>query len=643
MPELFMCNYYPSLFGGRIGKIILLSTLVLISSFLYNISFAQQVTEQSADEQLAAQLLAEGDYERAAAIYEDLFEDENASPVIYNNYLRSLLEMEEYRKAQRTVNEQISRNPGKVRFEVDLGYVYTLAEDNRKAKRYLEAMIKDVPVNPRAIVDLANALLFRNFVDYAIQTYLKGRNQLGSEYPFNIQLAEIYQKKGDYELMMQEYVELVVLDESYMEMVQGILQDALNEDTEFVYSDALRKVLLIGSQKNPSQPLYAEMLLWLSLQLDDFEMALRQAKVLDRRFGQDGKLVMDVAQLSLSNKKLQVARESFEYILNLGELNPYYLDALVGNLDVKYLQATTGYEINYELLKDVELQYELTIDQLGIAPQTVILIRNLAGLKAFYLDKTEEASSLLIKIIEMPNISNRIKAQCRIELGDILVLRGELWDAHLLFAQVDKMFRDDPIAHEARYKNARLSFYMGEFQWAKAQLDVLKSATSRLIANDAMALSMLIQDNLDEDGTSVPLNMFARAQMHVFMNHFNRALSVIDSIEAAFGRHQIIDNVLMAKADIFKRTGEYEMADKVFADVTQLYPTGLHASDALFERALLHERVFLDKEKAMELYQQLMTDFPGSLNTVTARNRFRLLRGDTSVEEQFFYQQTFRP
>jgi tetratricopeptide (TPR) repeat protein len=616
---------------------------VLVSFCLPNTLLAQQGNESSSDEQLAAQFLAEGDYERAAAIYEELFEDNDVSPVIYNNYLRSLLELNDFRKAQRVVNTQIDRNPGKTRFEVDLGYVFTLAEDNRKARRHLEGLIKDVPVNPRAINDLANAFLFRDFVEYALQTYQKGRNLIGAEFPFNRQLAEIYERMGDYDKMMEEYIELVVMDESYMETIQGILQDALNNDPEFVYSDALRRVLLVGSQRNPAQPLYAEMLLWLSLQQNDFEMALRQAKVLDRRFGQEGKLVMEVAQLSLSNKKLEIARQGYEYILQMGDLNPFYLDALVGNLDVKYLQATTGYEINYDLLRDVELEYESTIDQLGITTQTVSLIRNLAGLKAFYLDKTDEAVALLSQVIEMPNVTSRLKAQCRIELGDILLLRGELWDAHLLYAQVDKVFRDDPIAHEARYKNARLSFYMGEFQWAKAQLDVLKAATSRLIANDAMALSMLIQDNLEEDGTSIPLSMYARAQMHVFMNHFDKAVAVLDSVEAEFGSHEIMDDLLMAKADIFKRTGEFEKADTLFAEVTQLYPDGLHAVNALFERALLQERVFQNKDKAMELYQQLMTDFPGSLHTVTARNRFRLLRGDTSVEEQFFYQQTFRP
>jgi len=50
-----------------------------------------------------------------------------------------------------------------------------------------------------------------------------------------------------------------------------------------------------------------------------------------------------------------------------------------------------------------------------------------------------------------------------------------VWEATLLYSQVDKDFKNDPIGHQASLKNAQLSFYIGEFDWAKAQLDVLKS------------------------------------------------------------------------------------------------------------------------------------------------------------------------
>jgi hypothetical protein len=42
----------------------------------------------------------------------------------------------------------------------------------------------------------------------------------------------------------------------------------------------------------------------------------------------------------------------------------------------------------------------------------------------------------------------------------------------------------------------------------------------------------------------------------------------------------------------------------------------------------LYENKLKDPAKAMELYQDLLTKYPGSLFVVEARKRFRALRGD---------------
>jgi tetratricopeptide (TPR) repeat protein len=590
-------------------------------------AIAQRNEDSSSDERLANQYMREGEFEKAVLLYEELFE-KDPSPVIYNNYLQCLIELDEFRSAERIVEQQIRDNPGRWRFQVDLGYVYDKANDNRKLRRHFDGLISSLTSHPQAINDLANAFIFRDYYDRALETYQQGRSMLGNSYPFNIQIAAIYSRWAEHDKMMKEYIDLISLDDSYLENVQGLLQDELNNDPDFLKSDALRRVLLERSQRDASRIIYPEMLLWLSLQQKDFRMALRQARVLDRRMGQEGQLVIEVAKLSAVNNEFDISREGFQYIINLGDLNPFYLEARVGLLNAKYRQATTGYGIDYDLLKEVESEYHHAIDEMGLQVRTVTLIRNLANLKAFYLNDTKEAADLLRNVIDIPNVSNRIKAECRIELADILLLQGDLWDAHLLYAQVDKTFRDDPLAHEARFKNARLSFYMGEFNWAKAQLDVIKVATSRLIANDAMALSLLIQDNLENDGSSAPLEMFARAEMHIFMNNFDQALDVLDSLQQKFPSHQIIDNVLMSKADIKIRTGSYQDADDILSGITELYSEGLLASQALFMRAQLYEDVFNKKDEAMRLYQQLIVDYPGSIYTISARNRFRYLRGD---------------
>ncbi len=604
----------------KFKAVLVLLSLIFAIPLLY-------ADEDTSDERLAAQYFHNGQYERAVVLYEELFE-EQPTEVIYNNYLTCLLELEEYRQAERVVRSQIDNNPGQIRYEVDLGYVMQRSGSTRRANRHFNGLIDELPTSPRGVISLAEAFLNRDMTDLALQTYKKGRDKFGRRHPFNIEIARIYEEKGDYENMMSEYVDLVATDPGEMEKVRGFLQDAISDDPEYKKNDALRGVLLRRSQRSPANTLFSEMLLWLSIQQKDFEMAFRQARALDRRLQKDGEIVYDIAALSMANNNFDIAEEAFSHIVNMGSAGPYYMAARVGLLDVKFKRLLASYDYDEKRLKRVEKAYESALEEFGIHRNTVSLIRNLANIKAFYLDKPDEAVELLESIISMVRISDRIKAECRIEMADILVLNDDVWDAKLLYARVEKSYRNDPVGHEAKYKNARLSFYMCEFDWAKAQLDILKAATSKLISNDAMALSLKIQDNIGYDGDTKPLEMYAKAERMAFMNRFDEAFSILDSIAYKFPEHQINDDVLFAKARLNLKTGSYHVADSLLAIIAEKYPQGILADEALFKRAEINENILKRPDKAREIYRKIMVEYPASIYSHTARNRFRTLRDD---------------
>ena len=600
-------------------NIVFFLTVLLVAPLLF--------AEDTTDERLANQYFRDGQYEQAVALYEELFA-ENPTPVIYNNYLESLFALEEFRTARQVVEAQIDANPDDIRYQVDLGWAYDRADQSRRARRQLDGLIDDLEADPDAVTGLAAAFETRGYLDRAMDTFREGRRLLGDSHPLHLRIAELHEKKGDYPAMMREYLDYMNEYPDDMERVRGRLQDAIAHDPGFERNDALRAELLARTQREPDNIHYSEMLLWLSIQQQDFRLAFRQARALDRRLQQEGKPVLEVAELSKNNAHYEVAAEAYQYLLDQGEEASHYLEALVGYLNVRFLSVTDDYVYDPDDLLEIEREYKEAIEELGINARTVSLVRNLANLQAFYLDNTAEAIGLLEATLDLPRISNRVKGECRIELADILLLTGQVWDATLLYSQVDRMFRDDPLAHEAKYKNARLTYFIGEFDWAKAQLDILKAGTSRLIANDAMKLSLRIQDNLGVNGDPEPLLMFARAEQHIFMNHYDRALETLDSIKEAFPDHQIQDDVLYARADIMRERGDYEAADSLLALITEQFPMGLLADEALFQRAELQQYLFERDDKAMSLYQQIMIDYPGSLHTITARNRFRQLRGD---------------
>lgn len=583
--------------------------------------------EDATDERLANQYFRDGQYEQALTLYEELFE-ENPTPVIYNNYLESLFALDEFRTARRVVEAQIEAHPDDIRYQVDLGWAYDRADQSRRARRQLDGLIDDLKADPDAVILLAMAFEARGYLGRAMDTFQEGRRILGDSHPLHLRIAELHERKGDYRAMMQEYLDYMTARPDDMDRVRGRIQDAIAHDPGFERNDALRAELLTRTQRDPEHAYYSEMLLWLSIQQQDFRLAFRQARALDRRLQQQGGPVLEVAELSKNNAHFEVAAEAYQYLLDQGEEAPLYLEALVGYLNVRFLAVTDDYTYDPDDLLEIEQEYKEAIDVLGINSRTVSLVRNLANLQAFYLENTAEAIELLEATLDLPRISNRVKAECRIELADILLHTGQVWDATLLYSQVDRMFRDDPLAHEAKYKNARLTYFIGEFDWAKAQLDILKAGTSRLIANDAMKLSLRIQDNLGVNGDPQPLLMYARAEQHIFMNHYDRALHTLDSIQEAFPNHQIQDDVLFARADIMLERGDYEAADSLLTLIAERFPKGLLADEALFQRAELQQYLFERDDKAMALYQQIMIDYPGSLHTITARNRFRKLRGD---------------
>jgi tetratricopeptide (TPR) repeat protein len=171
-------------------------------------------------------------------------------------------------------------------------------------------------------------------------------------------------------------------------------------------------------------------------------------------------------------------------------------------------------------------------------------------------------------------------------------------------------------------------FYQGDFDYAKSQADVLKASTSQLIANDALNLSLLISDNLQSKNDSLALLMYAKAEMIQFKNRPELALSKLDSIGVLYPRNSLVDDILMAKANIFIKINDPTKAAEALNELINSHNESIWIDDALFTLADLYEKKLDDITQAKVLYQKLMSDYPGSIFNAEARKRFRNLRGD---------------
>ena len=603
----------------RFFKILFL----LLSVFAFHPVSAQIET----DEQLAVQYFQNKEYEKAEVLFDQLFE-KNPSIFIYDYYYNCLLAQNNYKKAEKIVRKQIKRNPSILKYQVDLGMIFMRTGDEKKAEKQYESCIDAMQPDEKQILNLASAFLEKKLNEYAIKTYKKGNQILKNPFAFSLQLAEVYSNLGDYQQMIAVYLDLLdagpaMVTEMQLRLQQLIVGESEKNQTGKLLKDGLLKRI----QQKPGKTIYSEMLLWLYVQQKDFESAFLQAKSLDLRFKETGNRLFDLANICISNKNYDVAVKAYEYLISKGKDNFYYLNSRIGLLNVRFYKITNSFDYKKEELLELEKEYLSLLNDYGKNVETIFLIKDLAHLKAFYLNKSDEAINLLNECLQRPANATNL-AECKIELADINLMSGDVWEASLLYSQVEKDFKDDPIGHLAKFKNAKLSYYIGEFKWAKAQLDVLKAATSKLIANDAMELSLIIGDVFNKDSIADDLKIFARADLLIFQNHLDDAMKTLDSILKLFPDHALVDRVLFNQAEISIDQGKFFHADSLFQRIADNYPQSILADKALFRLAELNEQQFKNTEKAMKLFEKIITDYPGSLYVVEARKCFRKLRGD---------------
>lgn len=611
----FVTLYHDVSFAKKLRN--LLQIVVMILFFLWPSEFL--FSQPSTVEQLALQYYREGDFEKAVDLFEKLYQ-KNPSTVYYNYYLNTLFGLKDYSKAERFVKTVARSYPNDIKYTIELGYVYLMEGETKKSEKIFSKAISGVGKSREEYLILSNAFQSRNLYDEALKLLEKGRDKFDP--PLNIEIADLYQAKGDYENMVSTYLDLVHNYSEYGELVKGKFQLILSDFGSDKISQILRKQLLQRIEKYPSKTIYTEFLYWYSLQKREYDLALIQAKALDKQFGKQGEEVFQLANILVANKEYDKAINGYEYILSLGAGNRFYQTSEINLLYTRYKALNAGLDMDEKALSELIVDYNRLLKKYGENPTTVDLMRNLAQIDAFYLHNAEEAEEILDRALKIGGLQNNVRGQIKLELGDVLLFEGKKWSASLLYKQVEKDFKNDPLGFEAKFKAAKFFYYVGEMEWAKVQLDVLKGATSKLIANDAMELALLIEENIDMDSTYTTLSYFARADLLVWQKRYEEAFKVYDTIEEIFPGHTILPNVSYRKAEIYQSLKNIDTSIYFYNQVLTKYPYASIADNALIKLARIYDNTLNNKQRAKEYYEKILLDYPGSLFTIEARKRF---------------------
>ena len=598
--------------------------LILITGL--NTGFAQQQqSEVQTKSSLAIRYYNAKDFEKAAPLLKEVHQLTRNS-TYFRYYINSLIGLKQYGVAESEIQSEIKKQKTpRPEYYVHLGQVYKEQNRMEEADAMFREAINKVPANRGAYLITANSFLGWGEYGLARDTYLKGRAAMPNE-SFNYELARSYLYLRDYTNMMEEYLNLLREGEQHLARVQSSLSSAMRLDIDDGLRDKFRGQVLKRIQAEPNTIGYNRLLIWFFLQEKKFSSALRQSIALDKRSGAEDGQIAQLGDMALRNKEYVQAQKAYEYLMDKGEETPFFPQAFARNIHAKYMEYTNQGDGDLEQGQALATDFENGLLYLSIGPATLNLVREYAHLLAFYLNDTEKAIAVLEKGEEVPQLKPEELGLLKTEMADIYVYADDPWEAMLIYSQVIDANKKNSLGDEVKLKKAKLGYYMGNFSWAKAQLDVLKASTSKLTANDAMELSMLIGNNLNLDTTAVPLTMFAKADLRFFQNKSEEAMTILDGLAELYPYHSLVDNILFRKAKIEMDNQNYAMAAEYLQTIVTDFSYDLLGDDALYLLAEINNYNLGQPEKAKELYKQMLTSYPGSVFVEESREKYRALR-----------------
>ena len=588
--------------------------LLHISLFFSLIGFSQ-------NEQLAQYYYDKGDFEKAKISYEELLQ---SVPQNYQYFIRTIdcyQQLKQFEVAEKAIQTRLDKYK-QSSLLVELGYNFKIQQQDEKAQKYFEQALAKIKSNPNEVYGIANSFEKKVLLDYALQAY-KTAVQLQPNFNFNYQMGLLYGQLGNTDMMISTFLDEAFVHPESTILIQNQFSRFMTDEGDAGFSANLRKALITRTQKN--QDVYwNQFLSWFYTQQKEFGKAFVQEKAIYKRNPESLNAIINLAQLAIDEKDDSTATTILEFVLE----NTSEIELLVqANTYLMQVKIDTTSEKD---CPNLETELSALISKYGISPFTLSLQLMQAHFLTFNLKKPEAGKTIVRAALEL-QLDEYEMAKAKMELADILLYEAKFNQALLYYSQIENDLKNDAVAHEASLKAAKTSYFKTDLEWALKQFKELKSASTQLIANDALEYFLLINDNTVADSTQVALKAFAKADYLEYQNRNQEAIQAFQVILKQFKGQEIeaVTNLRLGK--LFEKIGEFSLSLPQYQNIIEQHSDGIYVDEALYFSAELYKNQLQLPDKAKSLYEKIIFNHQDSIYFVEARRKFRELRGDSNL------------
>ena len=588
--------------------------------FLY-ISLLFSLIAFSQNEQLAQYYFDKGDFDKALVSYQELSDGLPSNPFYFQRKIDCMQQLLQFDAVEKTIQERLAKYK-QATLLVELGYNFQLQKNEIKAKKYYDDAIDKIRKNPNEVYGVANTFEKKVLLEYALKSYLVA-SELVPTFNFKFQTAMLYGQLGRTDEMIANFLEEAIENQQSVMTIQNQMTRYMSSDGDSKFNESLRKALIVRVQKN-QDIFWNQFLSWFYMQQKEFGKAFIQEKAIYKRNTESLSSILSLGEIAIEEGEKEVAIEVMNYVLE-------------NTTDVDLIVQANTYLLNIKMEKAQEkdfsainTQFDLLLKQYGITPVTLPLQLKQAYFVSFIMRNPEAGKTIVKRAMEM-QLTVYDQAACKMELADILLSEEKFNQALLYYSQIEENLQNNVLSHEASLKSAKTSYFKADFEWALKQFKELKSASTQLIANDALEYFLLINDNTVADSTQTALKQFAKGDYLLYQNRNQEAITQFQSILKSFKGQEIEAVTLLRLGRVYEKLGDYTLALAEYQDIIDHHSDGIYIDEALYFSADIYNKQLQQPDKAKALYEKIIFSHQDSIYFVDARRKFRELRGDTNL------------
>jgi tetratricopeptide (TPR) repeat protein len=590
-------------------------SLLLFFSCLFSFWVSAQ------NEELALDYFEKGEFEKAVTLYEEIYDKQTNNLFLFEKLLQCYRQLQQFDKAQNLI-EKRKQKYNQPTMQIELGYNFQLQKQLDKANKYYQLALDEIQNEPNYAYQLGSNFEKKTLLNWALKAYELGQ-KFNPNLNFDYQMALLQGQMGNVELMIDKLFDYAFAKPEFVPTVQSFLSRFLLENTNESFPAYVKKTLLVRTQKTPDI-FWNQFLSWFYVQQKEYDKAFVQERAIYKRNPETFYEIVTLAQMAIEDHQDETAKTILTFVIeNTSDLG----------LQMQAHHFLMQLEIENATVNDypqIQLELQELVKKFGVNPYSLKLQLLLANFEAFYRNQPKIAIEQLQNTLELP-LNPREAATVKMQLADIMVYDEKFNQAILYYAQVEDNLKNDELAHEASMKMAKANYYKADFEWTLQQVKNLKQSSSLLIANDAIELFMLIQDNSVEDSTKTALTSFAKADLKLYQKKKDEALQAFLTILEKHKGESIQDITLLRIAQIYEQKKRFDLALNYYNKILTDHPDGIFVDEALYFSAEIYRIELNQPEKAKPLYERMVLNHPDSIYFTNSRINYRILRGDVNL------------